>query len=73
VDLLISDVMMPRMNGTELAAQFQRIQPGTPILLMSGFMDEESVRRTFSEPDAVLPKPFTAEALLGRVKNLIGK
>lgn len=71
VDLLITDVMMPRMNGPELAAQFQRIQPGTPVLLMSGFMDEESVRRTFAEPDAVLPKPFTAEALLTRVRDLI--
>jgi PAS domain S-box-containing protein len=72
VDLLISDVMMPRMNGSELAAQFQRIQPGTPILLMSGFVDEDAVRRSFANPDAILSKPFTAEALLGRVKELIG-
>jgi PAS domain S-box-containing protein len=72
VDLLISDVMMPRMNGSELASHFQRLQPGTPILLMSGYMDEESVRRAFAEPDAILPKPFTAEALLSRVKDLFG-
>jgi two-component system cell cycle sensor histidine kinase/response regulator CckA len=72
VDLLISDVMMPRMNGGELATQFQRLQPGTPILLMSGYMDEDSVRRAFNAPDAILPKPFTAEALLSRVKELIG-
>jgi two-component system, cell cycle sensor histidine kinase and response regulator CckA len=72
VDLLISDVMMPRMNGSELVSQFHRVQPGTPILLMSGFMDEDTVRRSFANPDAILPKPFTAEALLGRVKELIG-
>jgi PAS domain S-box-containing protein len=72
VDLLISDVMMPRMNGSELAQHFHRIQPGTPILLMSGYMDEDTVRRSFSEPDAVLAKPFTAEALFSRVKQLIG-
>jgi PAS domain S-box-containing protein len=72
VDLLVSDVMMPRMNGGELAQQFHRLQPGTPVLLMSGYMDEEAVRRAFSEPDAVLAKPFTAEALLGRVRGLIG-
>ncbi|MDB4873951.1 MAG: Blue-light-activated protein [Gemmatimonadetes bacterium] len=72
VDMLISDVMMPRMNGGELAAHFQGIQPGTPILLMSGYMDEESVRRSFNRPDAILSKPFTAEALLSRVKDLIG-
>jgi CheY-like chemotaxis protein len=73
VDLLISDVMMPRMNGAELAARFQRIQPGTPIMLMSGYMDDEAVRRAFEEPDAILPKPFTPDALISRVKDLIGK
>jgi two-component system cell cycle sensor histidine kinase/response regulator CckA len=72
VDLLISDVMMPRMNGSELATNFQRMQPGTPVLLMSGYMDEMTVRRSFKEPDAVLAKPFTAEALLTRVRELIG-
>jgi PAS domain S-box-containing protein len=72
VDLLISDVMMPRMNGSELAQHFHRVQPGTPVLLMSGYMDEDTVRRSFSEPDAVLAKPFTADALFGRVRDLIG-
>ncbi len=72
VDLLISDVMMPRMNGSELAQQFHRIQPGTPILLMSGYMDEDTVRKSFAEPDAVLAKPFSAEALFARVRDLIG-
>jgi PAS domain S-box-containing protein len=72
VDLLISDVMMPRMNGSELVQHFHRLQPGTPVLLMSGYMDEDTVRRSFSEPDAVLAKPFTADALFGRVRDLIG-
>jgi len=65
-------VMMPRMNGAELAARFQRIQPGTPIMLMSGYMDDEAVRRAFEEPDAILPKPFTPDALISRVKELLG-
>ncbi|HVX41490.1 MAG TPA: PAS domain S-box protein [Gemmatimonadaceae bacterium] len=72
IDMLISDVMMPRMSGTELAAQFQRLQPGSPILLMSGYMDEESVRRSFADPSAVLPKPFSPEVLLARVEEAIG-
>jgi two-component system, cell cycle sensor histidine kinase and response regulator CckA len=72
VDLLISDVMMPRMNGSELAAEFQRVQPGTPILLISGYMDEDAVQRAFNEPDAILAKPFTPDALLARVRDLIG-
>jgi len=72
IDLLISDVMMPRMNGSELTAHFQRMQPGTPILLISGYMDEEAVRRSFKEPDAIIAKPFTPDTLLSRVKELIG-
>jgi two-component system, cell cycle sensor histidine kinase and response regulator CckA len=72
VDLLISDVMMPRMNGSELSAHFQRIQPGTPILLISGYMDEEHVRRAFNAPDAILAKPFAPDTLLARVAELIG-
>jgi hypothetical protein len=39
---------------------------------MSGYMDEDAVRRSFNRPDAILAKPFTAEALLSRVKELIG-
>jgi PAS domain S-box-containing protein len=72
IDLLISDVMMPRMNGSELTAHFQRMQPGTPILLISGYMDEEAVRRSFKEPDAIISKPFTPDTLLSRVRELIG-
>jgi CheY-like chemotaxis protein len=73
VDLLISDVMMPRMNGSELIAHFQRIQPGTPILVISGYMDEDAVRRSFKEPDAIIPKPFMPDVLRERVKELIGE
>jgi CheY-like chemotaxis protein len=72
VDLLISDVMMPRMNGSELTAQFERMQPGTPILLVSGYMDEEAVQRAVDERGAILAKPFTPDALLNRVRELIG-
>ncbi|MGH7619543.1 MAG: PAS domain S-box protein, partial [Gemmatimonadaceae bacterium] len=72
VDLLISDVMMPRMNGTELTVQFQQQQPGTPILLISGYMDDDAVQRALNEPEAILPKPFTPDALLARVRELIG-
>ena len=72
VDLLISDVMMPRMNGSELTVHFQRMQPGTPILLISGYMDEDAVRRSFKEPVAIVAKPFTPDTLLNRVRDMIG-
>ena len=73
VDLLLTDVTMPRMSGTELATHFAQFQPGTPVLFMTGFTDEETVRRA-CEDGAVtgLQKPFSAEALLEAVGRLIG-
>src|SRR6185436_4084766 len=41
IDLLITDVMMPEMAGSELATHFAQLQPGTPIMFITGFMDEE--------------------------------
>src|SRR5262245_28407630 len=40
VDVLVSDIMMPGMRGTELARRFQRARPGVPVLLMSGYASE---------------------------------
>ena len=59
------------MSGGELVAHFHRIQPGTPVVLMSGYIDDATVRRAFGEPDAILAKPFRAEELLARVRELI--
>jgi two-component system cell cycle sensor histidine kinase/response regulator CckA len=73
IDLLITDVMMPEMAGSELASHFAQLQPGTPIMFITGFMDEDTLRTTFEHSGAtVLLKPFSAEALIGRVRSLIG-
>jgi PAS domain S-box-containing protein len=73
IDLLITDVMMPEMAGSELATHFAQLQPGTPILFITGFMDEETLRATFEHSGAtVLLKPFSAEALMQRVRELLG-
>lgn len=61
VDVLISDVMMPEMGGTELARRFQLARPGVPVLLMSGYTPEpipKGLDITF------LPKPFSIDQLL---------
>jgi CheY-like chemotaxis protein len=65
--------MMPEMAGSELATHFAQLQPGTPILFITGFMDEETLRATFEHSGAtVLLKPFSAEALMQRVRELLG-
>jgi DNA-binding NtrC family response regulator len=66
VQLVLSDVAMPKMSGTELAAFMAGRYPQTPILLMSG-----QGRPAAGYPGPFLPKPFTADALLDAVGRLL--
>jgi len=64
LDLVLSDVMMPEMNGNELANAIHLKRPGVPVLFMSGL--PKSLEAT--EPGGFLPKPFTRAALLSHVR-----
>jgi PAS domain S-box-containing protein len=67
-DLLITDVVMPHLNGPGLVAEARRIQPGLPVLYMSGY--HEVAMDPYAE---VLDKPFTAARLLARVRSILGQ
>ena len=72
IDLLLTDVMMPRMNGGELARAFAAERPEAVIALMSGYVDEEALRHTLDDPEApILQKPFSALTLLERIRSLL--
>jgi nitrogen-specific signal transduction histidine kinase/CheY-like chemotaxis protein len=72
VDLVITDVAMPSMNGRELADRVKRLRPHLPVLFMSGYTDDEMVRRGLIEPNhPFLSKPFTPEVLASKVRQLI--
>jgi CheY-like chemotaxis protein len=67
--LVLTDVVMPGMSGSELAAAVARVAPGTPVLFTSGYTDGEILRRGLLEPGAdFLPKPFSPEALVRAVR-----
>jgi two-component system, response regulator PdtaR len=66
VDLVLADIKMPNMTGTELANLVTRRWPGVPVLLMSGYS-----LPTAEPPGAFLPKPFTAGLLLDAVGGLV--
>lgn len=63
IDLLLTDVVMPGMTGTELAKEFRALKPGAKVLLMSGYPGGE-------EP-VDLHKPFTPEDLLRAVRKAL--
>jgi signal transduction histidine kinase/ActR/RegA family two-component response regulator len=72
VDLLLSDVVMPQMSGTELASRFNGLRPGVPIVFMSGYIDNPVSGQGVLELGAgFVPKPFTAGSLVDTVRTAL--
>ena len=72
IRLLITDELMPRMKGSELAEQVEALVPGTPILYMSAYPSDE-FRDKLARPDDVdfLSKPFSPKRLLLTVREIL--
>jgi two-component system cell cycle sensor histidine kinase/response regulator CckA len=69
IHLVLTDVVMPGMNGTDLIAHLRRLQPKLAILFMSGYASDLIARAGVQEPERfVLHKPFTRTALLKKVR-----
>ena len=72
VDLLLTDVVMPGMNGRELAQHLSVIKPNLRVLFMSGYLDDISVNRGMDpHRTTFLQKPFTPDLLLRTVRALL--
>ena len=73
IDLLLTDVVMPEMNGMELYESLRDRRPAMPVLYISGYTSDVVVHGgTLEEQVNFLKKPFTVEQLLERVKQIIG-
>jgi len=73
IDLLLTDVVMPEMDGAELATEFQRISPGSKVLFCSGYTrDALSDRGSLSSTESFLQKPYTLEGLRRKVCAALG-
>lgn len=72
VDLLLSDVIMPRMNGPMLFEELKAIQPDLKVLYMSGYSENVIVNSDIASPGAsYIQKPFTAQLLLDKIEQII--
>jgi len=72
IDLLLTDVVMPAMNGRVLAERLQALSPGTRVLLMSGYSDDAILRAGVQASDvAFLQKPFSSAALAAKVREVL--
>jgi PAS domain S-box-containing protein len=73
VDLLLTDLVMPRMSGAELAERLGHQHPGLKVLFMTGHTDVDPVEPSLADGDVeLIHKPFTSEALLAQMRRLLG-
>jgi PAS domain S-box-containing protein len=70
IRLVVTDVVMPGMNGRELATRVGPLCPSAGVLFMSGYTDE-SIERHGVLGENFLPKPFTARALCAKVRDVL--
>jgi len=71
LDLLVTDVVMPRMGGLELRDRLTRCVPGLKVLFVSGYAPMESGAENLIPGDDLLAKPFRPGALLEKVAELL--
>jgi hypothetical protein len=72
IHLVVTDIVMPHVSGSELAAELLRLRPDMRIIFMSGYSDREIVRRTQSgAPANFVAKPFTPEELQRKVREVL--
>jgi two-component system cell cycle sensor histidine kinase/response regulator CckA len=72
IELLISDIVMPEMDGTKLASRIVRLNPELPVLFMSGFVTEHEVQQASTlEQFAFIRKPFRPQTLVQAVQKML--
>lgn len=73
VQLLLTDVVMPRLTGPALAAWWLERRPGAPVLFMSGYTDDERLRAQLDAGAALLEKPVAPAVLVEQVRAALAR
>ena len=72
VDLLVTDVGLPGMNGRQLAEIGRQYRPGLKVLFITGYAEHAAVRGGFLDPGMqMITKPFTFDLLTAKVREMI--
>jgi CheY-like chemotaxis protein len=74
IDLVLTDVEMPTLGGRGMVDELHELSPGLRVLFMSGYTDNEILRRGIQKSETdFLQKPFTADALRSAVRGVLNK
>lgn len=71
IDLVVTDVVMPQMNGFELGVRLAEKNPDLRVLYVSGYRDSPIASSPGESPKAFLHKPFTPDLLLAKVREVL--
>ncbi len=72
IELVVTDVVMPEMSGVELARRLKASRPAIGILYVSGYTEEDVIRRgLLAASTRFLEKPFTPEGLSAKVREVL--
>ncbi len=72
IDLIVTDVVMPRMDGPELVRKVREQHPEMKVVFISGYAEDSFRQRLGSDGDThLLPKPFSLKQLAGKVKEVL--
>ena len=69
--LVLSDIVMPHMNGVELTERLSVLRPDLPVIRMSGYSPKELMARGIAAPCALLCKPFLPSELIAEVSRCL--
>lgn len=73
LDLVVSDIIMPHLNGIELLESLVSVCPGLPCILITGFAPDELTARGLTAPCGVLTKPLREDTFLAEVRRCLGQ
>ncbi|HVR91276.1 MAG TPA: ATP-binding protein [Novosphingobium sp.] len=71
-DMVVTDVVMPSMDGPAMAREIRKLVPGLPVLFMSGYAEEQLREQIDIEDAFFLPKPFSVQQISDKVGAVLG-
>src|SRR5215467_8518225 len=71
IDLVLSDILMPALNGYALVARLRAKWPSMPVILTTGFLSQDAAKNMMNGSVEFIPKPIDVAALIAMIERLL--